>query len=208
VNPGVTVPNGLGNALGNVPDWVGNYLLPGLNTLLGHNAADQASDAMVGAADRALAENQRQFDTTRSDLMPWMDAGKNALGRMQDPNAFAASPDYGFRRDEGMRGIENSFASRGMGQSGNALKALTEFNSGLASGEYNDWWNRQAGVAGVGQNTAVNLGGIGASAANARGNYLTNAGDARASGVLGKNTALAGGLNDAFYNHLYRRRSA
>lgn len=206
---GPPIPSGPSNALSNVPDWVTNYLLPGVNSLLGANAANQASDAQVAALDRAIAENARQYDTTRMDLMPWLDAGKNALTQLNDPgNYFTASPDYNFVRGEGERDIGNSFAARGGALSGNALRALTEFNSNLASGEFNNWWNRQAGRAGVGQNTAVNLGSLGADSARTAGNYLTNQGTARASGVLGKYSSVANGLNDGIYNYLYRRRAA
>lgn len=198
------------NALNNIPDWVGNYLLPGINAGLGVYGANQASDAMAGAADRAIAENRRQYDTTRTDLMPWLDAGKNALTQLNDPGQyFTTSPDYNFVRGEGERDIGNSFAARGGALSGNALRALTEFNSNLASGEFNNWWNRQAGRAGIGQNTAVNLGGLGQSSANATGNYLQNQGISRASGVLGRTNAVQNGIYDAYDNYdnyLYRRR--
>lgn len=204
---GTGVTNALAGAASKVPDWVGNYLLPGVNSLLGVNASNQASDAMTGAYDRALAENARQYDTTRADLMPWMDAGRDALNQLNNPGQyFTASPDYNFVRGEGERDIGNSFAARGGAASGNALRALTEFNSNLASGEFNNWWNRQAGRAGVGQNTAVNLGNFGQNTAANAGNYLANQGEARASGVLGRNAAVSGGLNDAMYNYLYRRR--
>ena len=198
----------VGNALSNIPSWVNDYLLPGVNALLGYNAADNASDAMAGAYDRAIEEQRRQYDTTRADLMPWLTAGQGALSNLQNPNAFQASPGYEWARNEGIRDIGNSFAARGGAASGNALRALSEYQTGLAQQDYNNWWNRQAGVAGVGQNTAVNLGGIGANAANVAGNYLADRGVARASGVLGRNAAVAGGLNDAAYNWLARRRTA
>ena len=199
---------GIGNSLSNIPEWVGNYLIPGLNTLLGYDAADDASDAMAEAAQNSIAEQRRQYDTTRADLMPWLDAGRDALGQLNNPgNYFQASPDYGFRRSEGTRGIENSFAAQGMGQSGNALKALTEFNSGLASGEYGNWWNRQAGRAGVGQTTGAQLGQLGANSAANIGGTMQDYGQARASGYLGRNAAIGNGLNDGFYNALYRRRA-
>jgi hypothetical protein len=173
---------------------------------LGVNAANNASDAMVGAADRAIAENQRQFDLTRSDLAPWMTAGRNALAKLEDPMAsFESSPDYGFIRGEGMRDIQNTAAAKGTLKSGNALRALTDFTTNLAKGDFNNWWNRQAGVAGVGQNTAVNLGSFGANSAANTGNYLTSQGDARASGILGRNAAVGGGLNDILTNLIYAR---
>src|SRR3990167_2683337 len=207
VIPGTEPTNalgGAGGALSGMPDWVGNYLLSGLNGLIGANAANQASDAMAGAADRAIEENRRQYDTSRNDLMPWLDAGRGALGRLQDPNSFTAFPGYEWARNEGQRDIGNSFAALGGAASGNALRALSEFNTGLAAQDYNNWWNREAGLAGVGQNTAVNLGSLGANSAANAGNYLTNQGEARASGVLGRTNAIQNALYYGYRN--YRNR--
>jgi hypothetical protein len=147
-------------------------------------APKQAAQIQAQAADRAIAEDRRQFDVTRADQQPWLQAGQAALGRLQDPNAFQADPGYQFQRNEGMRGIERSFAARGGAASGNALKALAEFNSGLAAQSYGNWWNRQAGLAGVGQSSAQNLGALGSQYAGRIGNNLQNAGDARASGIV------------------------
>lgn len=196
------------NFFSNPQNWL-PYVTTGINTLLGMDAADDATDAQVAAIRAAIEEQRRQFDLTRSDLMPWLEAGQGALDRLQDPqNAFMASPDYEFVRSEGTRDIGNSFAARGGAASGNALRALAEFNSGLAAQDFNNWWNRQAGLAGVGQNTAVNLGSFGQSSATNTGNLLAGEGVARASGVVGRNAALAGGLNQGVSNWLYRRRAA
>src|SRR5262245_41030892 len=59
-----------------------------------------------------------------------------------DYSNFYKSPDYTFRRDEGIRGIERTAAARGGAASGNALKALAEFNSNLAAGEFGNYFNR------------------------------------------------------------------
>ena len=146
-------------------------------------AAKDAARIQAQASDAAVAEDRRQFDVTQQNNQPWLDTGKRALGRLEDPNAFQASPGYQFVRDQGTSGIQNTFAARGGARSGNALKALAEFNSGLASQEYGNWWNQQAGLAGVGQNTAQGLGQLGSQFAGRIGNNLQNAGDARASGV-------------------------
>lgn len=193
---------------------VGGSLISGA---LGASAANKASKAQSKAADQSVAEQRRQYDLTRTDtlaaqsqartdLAPWMQAGQNALSNLQNPAAFQASPGYEWLRSQGEKGVGNSFAARGGAFSGNALKALSEFNQGLASQEYGNWWNRQAGMAGVGQNTAGQLGNqaisganalgaFGANAAGNIGNSLMAAGDARASGVMGTANSLAGAAN-------------
>lgn len=151
------------------------------------------------SAKYAINEQRRQFDLTRQDQMPWLQAGQNALGRLQDPAAsFQQSPGYGFVRNEGLRGIERSAAARGGAASGNALKALAQFSSGLASQEYGNWWNQQAGLAGVGQSSANALGNFGQSSANAIGQIGMAGGDARASGVAGVTNALGQGAANYF----------
>jgi hypothetical protein len=199
--------SGLGGAVGGnfLENWL-PYITGGINTLLGNQAAGKASDAEIAAYQAAIDEQRRQYDTTRADLQPWMTAGQGALNRLQDPNAFQASPGYQWARSEGQRDIGNSFAARGGAASGNALKALSEFNTGLAQQDYGNWWNQQAGLAGVGQTAGTNLGQFGQQSAANTGNYLAGQGASRASGVLGKYGSLAQGLNDGVSNWLYRRR--
>jgi hypothetical protein len=170
-----------------------------------NRATQRASDAASASAAAQLAEQQRQFDTAREDLAPWREAGQTALGRLDrtsagDMSAFTASPDYNFRRSEGQRDIGSSFAARGGAASGNALRALSEFNQNLASGEFGQWWNRQAGIAGVGQ-SAVNSGNaLGANYAAATGDIRNNLqnqqaqynwqlANSRASGIANTNAA-------------------
>lgn len=110
---------------------------------------------------------------------------------------FFTSPDYNFVRGEGTRDIQNTFAARGGAQSGNALRALTEFSSNLAAGEFDNWFGRRMQLAGQGQN-AVNTGvQVGQNTAANVGNALMAGGDARASGIVGSANALIGGMNDA-----------
>jgi hypothetical protein len=126
---------------------------------------------------------------------PMIGGTPGSPGGSPDMSVFTASPDYQFRRSEGNRGIESSFAAGGMGQSGNALKALAEFNSNLAGGEFGNWWNRQAGLAGVGQSATNATANFGAEhAANAGANAMY-AGNARASGIINGQNAINNGVN-------------
>lgn len=129
-----------------------------------------------------------------------MEQGRNALSRLADPQAnFTTSPGYDWRRTEGQRGVGSSFAARGGATSGNALRALTELNQNMASNEYGNWWNQQAGLAGVGQSATNAVGALGQNNANSISGLLGGIGDARGSGYLSQagslNTALNNGLN-------------
>lgn len=200
---------GLGSQIGNFLTKYGDYIIPGVNTLLGAHAANESSDAMARAAEQAIAEEQRQFDLTRADWQPWMDLGKGAITNLSDPaKNFLASPNYDWVKSEGMRDVGNTFSARGMGQSGNALKALTEFNQNLASNEFMNWTNTELAKAGLGTTGTGQVTNARQNATNATGNYLMDRGNARASGILGRNAAVAGGVNDAYYNYLYRRGGA
>lgn len=185
---------GASGAVGGGMGWnwetILDYGIPLVGGLLERDGAKDAARESAAGAAAALAENRRQYDTSRADMMPWLEAGRGALGRLQDPTAFTASPSYNFVRDEGMRGIENSFAARGGAASGNALRRLAEFNAGLASQEHNNWWNQQAGLAGVGQTSAQNLGVLGANSANNAGGLMQQQANARASGIAGSTNAL------------------
>lgn len=112
-----------------------------------------------------------------------------------DMSGFFTSPGYQFRRDEGQRGIEGSFAARGGGQSGNALRALAEFNSNLASNEFGNYVNQLGTIAGIGQSSTNQTAAYGADAANQAGRNALLAGDARASGIMNQANIIGQGVN-------------
>jgi hypothetical protein len=186
-------------------------------TILNSRAANNAAETSADASDRAaalqsqtaadsIAETRRQFDTSRTDMQPWLTSGRSALGRIDavsagDMSGFFNSPDYNFRRTEGQRDIGNSFAARGGAASGNALRALSEFNQNLAAGSFGDWWNRTAAQAGVGQtaanqsaalgaNAAGSITGINSNAASNIGNAWQTGANARASGIINAQNAM------------------
>ena len=171
-----------------------------------NKGAGKAADAQAEANALGIAEQRRQFDLTRQDMMPWLTSGRGALGRLDaasngDMSGFQQSPDYNFRFDQGMQGLDRSAAAKGSLFSGGADADRIAFGQGLASAEYGNWWNRQAGLAGVGQTTASQLGSLGAGMSSNIGNLLNNTGQARASAyqTAGDNNAkMWGGVAGAF----------
>lgn len=108
---------------------------------------------------------------------------------------------------QGLDAISNSAAARGGSFSGNTLKEIQGFGTGLAN---QDWWNfvnnfsgnqnrtlqTLFGLSGAGQNAAAGLGGLGANTAATIGNNLTGAGSALAAGQIGVANAANSGLNN------------
>jgi hypothetical protein len=140
---------------------------------------------------------------------PFGTGAPNALSA-PDYSAFFKSPDYQFRKDQGMQGIQNSFAASGGAKSGNALKALAEFNSNLAAGEFGNYFNRQAALAGIGQTATGQSGQAGIATGQIVGNALQNSADARASGVAGQYNAYGGalsGLSQGLGYYMQQRQS-
>jgi hypothetical protein len=214
------------------------------SSLLGGSAAKSAASTQAAAADRAAELQYQQFMQTREDQAPYRAAGVNALAELQRtagnvPGAFSFTnqemyqdPGYAFRLSEGQKALDRSAAARGGLISGGALKAATRFGQDMGSQEYqnaynraltgyntgvsseNQLYNRQAGLAGIGQ-TATNLvGTAGQNYATNAGNLITGAGAANAAGQVGMANAVTGGLgtylnytqNNALLNALQKNR--
>lgn len=203
-------------------------------------ASSKASKAQTQAADKAGAISERQYDQTRADQLaqlaqqradgaPYREAGYGALsqlvGGMQPGGELTRSftmddyqedPGMQFRLQQGEQGINRAATASGARYSGATLKALSRFNSGLASQEYGNAYsrfnsdqgnkfNRLSAMAGTGQtavtqagqagqNAYSNIANAGQNNANAQGNAVQNAAAARASGYIGSANAFNGAL--------------
>lgn len=144
----------------------------GITGKTGAKAAEKAGNLQADSSKYAADLAQKQFEQTRQDQMPWLEAGKGALGQLQnhidkapgfddkwggrieeaytngqltgglDPSKFQTDPSYQFRKQEGMDGLQSSAAAGGGLLSGAALKSLNRYNSDLASQEYGNAWQR------------------------------------------------------------------
>lgn len=169
-------------------------------------SASSAANKQKKWRQRAIDEEARQYDTTREDFAPWREAGQNALARLGrastgDMSDFQTSPGYQFRLDEGTRNLENRFSAKGGG--GNAMRALNEYSQNFASNEFGNWWNRQAGLSGVGQSATGQTTMAGMNAANNISGQYGMLGDNLASIGLwnagNQNNALRSGLSNVLY---------
>src|SRR3546814_7051411 len=74
------------------------------------------------------------------------------------------------------------------------MKAVHRYGEGLASADYGEWWNRNAGLAGVGQQATNATAQAGQNAANNVSGAYQTAGNARASSYLTTWSAINRGL--------------
>lgn len=108
-----------------------------------YSGADQGVGYLSGAqsgVDSAINSGLAKS----SDLLM---GRENRAGAMLDQGlykGFETDPGYQFRLKQGEEAINRRFAASGGRHGGAALKALTEFNSGLASQEFGNFANRRA----------------------------------------------------------------
>lgn len=178
--------------------------------------SSKAASAQESAANSAAGEQAREFNITQANAAPAIAAGQAATNRLNsifsgsgpDYSSFYTSPNYAFTKQQGMQGIENSFSASGGAKSGNALKALDQYNSNLAAGQFGNYFNQQASIAGLGQTATGQVGTAGSAAGAQIGNSLIQGGDARASGIVGQYNAIgstAGQAGQALGYYLQNR---
>ena len=185
-----------------------------VSSLVGSDAARRAGNQQADAARYAADVQNRQYEQTRADQMPFLEAGKGAVNKLiplaseYTPFSYSsmtADPGYQFRLSEGMKALGHQAGARGGLVSGQSLKGLQDYAQGSASNEYTNAFNRyqlerQArlaplqSLAGVGQSTAATLGSAGAANAANVGNLMTGGAAARAAGQVGSANALTSGL--------------
>lgn len=109
-------------------------------------------------------------------------------------NAFTTSPGYTFRQGEGIKALDRSAAARGTTLSGGQIKAVQEFGEGLAADEYDSYFNRLLGVAGMGNQAQSGTAGTNSGLTAASGNNTMQGGIARGSAYERGANALASGI--------------
>lgn len=181
--------------------------------------ASKAADAQKDAAKQAAAVQQQAMDYQKQNyekasgnLSPFIQTGQGANSLLASAyglngapplsdstlQGFYNSPDYKFALKGGSEALDNSAAAKGGVLGGNQIRAQTEYGSGLATQNLQNYFSRLAGMSGQGIQAGGVLGqigtGVGAqvgASANNIGNSTMAAGTAEASGIKG----MVGGFN-------------
>ena len=119
---------------------------------LTHYSKKQKKYANRAAEERTQGLNAAKatIGEAQGGLKEYRDYGKQSLQRQErlfnDPSYLESTGGYKFAMDQGLKGT-TAARSRSSIFSGETLKALTEYASGLASQTYDSEWKRlQAGV--------------------------------------------------------------
>lgn len=186
--------------------------------LMPYNSMGQSAEGVIGA------NLYSTFGTPQTgDIDAARGYFKQAATLGSGPGAQAAleaTPGYQFTLAQGLQANQNAMAAKGLGVSGAAMKGAATYATGLANQTYGDqfnrliasgtnslaantanqgnltsFYNRLAGVAGLGENAAAQTGNTGASLGASQSSAITAGGAAGAGGAIATGNALAGGVN-------------
>jgi hypothetical protein len=121
----------------------------------------------------------------------------------QAMQGFTTSPGYQFQLSEGLKSIDAGAAARGMLTSGQTQKAEMGYAQGLASQNFDNYYNRLLGLAQGGQSAAAGQGAATTNAANQNSQTMASGATAQASiygnEAQGVSNAINGGMNNYMY---------
>jgi hypothetical protein len=149
----------------------------------GQNANELGLQAQTQATQEAIGVQQ-----------PWHQTGLEAFNALAGNNFmknWQQDPGYQFQLAEGQKAINNSMSSRGLGNSGAALKALTGYSQNLANQTFQQARDNEV-------NRLALLTGYGNSAANNISNLHTGLGDANAAAQIGRANQTGNLVNNLF----------
>lgn len=177
--------------------------------ILGRSAASKAAAQQQQAISQAVDFQKQVYGTAQGNLQPYIDTGQNALTSVagayglgpQGPaginaayKAFQGTPFYTFPLNQGIDAMNRSAAARGLNLSGGQMNALQQYGQDYASKGFSTYLSGLSQLAGVGQQSSVQLGQLGNSAAQSVLSGQAYAGNAAASGTAGAQNATNSGL--------------
>lgn len=198
----------------NLQDSDGNVYVQLANGAMGYYDKNtgrfQHHDFNGEDGERELMPIPPQYAPQASAATAPAPAASDSGNGTDDPyGGFRASPGYQFAYDEGMRALDRSAAARGSLRGGGFTRAITRYGQGIADQEFNNYANRLASIAGIGQSATQSTAAFGQNSANnissayqsggaGQANALMAGGAARASGYTG----IANATNSAVGNYL------
>ncbi len=136
-------------SIGPSRDWIREFI-----------GSDVAAEYLRQYGERGLGEITGGLQRGRGLLSPYQQRGGQALNRLSqavlegDMSGFQEDPGFQYQMNRGMGAVESSGAARGSQLSGATMRELQGTGQQLANQQYNQYLNRLAGMAGMGQQAA------------------------------------------------------
>lgn len=187
------------------------------NGFIGMSSARSAAAQQQAGAAEALQFQKKMYGDTQDALRPFNKIGAGAMkslgslygidarGNFNQSNAmnpeaieaFKRSPDYAFAQQEGIRGLGFSNSATGLLGSSEHLRSATQFSSGLATQNFQNYQNALKGMAGYGLDAGKALGTAATNFGQMGTGSIMAGANAGAAGEIGAGNALMGGINSA-----------
>jgi len=202
--------------------WITVAIIGGGATLasgyMGAQAAKDAANTQSAGARDAMRMQREMFDIQNKQQEPYRESGYTALkdiaankdyfNKKYGPEDFVLDPSYQFRLGQGNLATQNLANVSGGAISGNTLKAMMDYNSGLASTEYgaanarfqnerSGIYDRLASIAGIGQTAQNQTSRLAENVAGNIGQATIGSANAQAAGQIGAANAYGGALENA-----------
>ena len=182
------------------------------------NAARDAANTQSAGAREAIQQQREMFDIQNRQQEPYRESGYTALkdiaankdyfNKKYGPEDFVLDPSYEFRKQQGNLATQNLQNVSGGAIGGNTLKAMMDYNSGLASTEYgaantrfqnerSGIYDRLASIAGIGQTAQNQTSQLAQNVTGNIGQATIGSANAQAAGQIGAANAYGGGLENA-----------
>jgi hypothetical protein len=178
------------------------------SALIGASAAKDAANTQAEAADKGIAQQDKQFEAMKKLLEPFVNAGSGAIASQQDLvgangnvaqqsaiDAIKNSSQFNELNKQGQDAILQNASATGGLRGGNVQGALGQFSPALLNSLISEQYNRLGGIAGVGANAAAGVGNAGLQTGVNNANLLQQQGAAVAGGQLAVGAGAQNGLN-------------
>lgn len=182
-------------------------------------ASDAGGQLLQGGKD-AFQSMMGVLDRVQGYVQPYLDLGKQGANKLYDmmnnpQQALESLPGYQFVKQQGTNATVNSATAKGLGTSGNALKGIGDYVTGLADTTFGNQWQRIFGVTQLGAQTGGQLGTTAGNIANAANGYQTAGVSGGAAGTVGAANAMGSGIQAAgqaaqqysLYDSLYKQKT-
>lgn len=175
---------------------------------IGAWSSSKASKAQSRAARRAMDVEWKMFEQRREDMMPWLEAGQEAVPRLRDiiragPGEYRESPGFRLRLEEGLKGIERAASAGGYLGTPAHMAAAGRYGGEARGSDFDRFLARYyasltpwQSLAGMGQTAGMGLGQLGATTGRSLAETYLQGGAAQAAGYAGMSGAFRGGVQD------------